>query len=384
MRSKEFLALIEKYIDSNPSEVAMRSGNAELATTIKYLQRARYKLPTYYTHRCIIDGQLFEQSSSEATAIAKFEGLSGDLAIDLTCGLGVDSSTLASKFKRVITIEIDQRKAEIARENFSLLGLDNIEVVNSSSEDFIAGFQGDNIDLVYVDPSRIKQGAKVYSLEDSSPNIVELLPKLRQIAQRICIKLSPLFDVEECYRIFGDSAQISVVSSDRECKEVLVNITNAEERNLTIDHIVVSGSEVSRHSVQYKPQISHQRLNSVEDARYIYIPDVVFYKARTVENYLSQLAPSQSFTFENYIFTEEPLPVDFQGVGYSIDHIMPYKPKAFKALGIPKATLHIKGFPYGIEKVKKELKVKEGAGAHLLFTTVESTPMVIVASRLGF
>ncbi len=388
MRTPEFLSLVEKYIDCAPTEVAIRSGNSELATTIKYLQRARTKLPTYFKHRCIIDGQLFEQCSSEVTASAKFDGITGDLAVDLTCGLGVDSLALSPRFNKIISIEIDQKKATTAIDNFASMAVNNIEVRCSSAEDFLDVMLGDGLraDLIFIDPSRVKGGAKVYSLEDSSPNVVNLLPKLKVLAKRVMIKLSPLFDVEECFRIFGNESKVSVVSSDRECKEVLVDISSGviATEDKSIEHIVIVRNEVRLYSVPYHQHSKYQRLEKLDDAHYIYTPDVAFYKARTVENYIAQIANNISIHFENYIFSKDRLPDSFEGVGYQIKEIIQYKPKIFKSLGINRAILHLKTFPYSLEKVKGELKVKEGGtGVHLFFTTVDSRAVIVIASPLS-
>jgi hypothetical protein len=82
MRREEFSTLllpevreaIEKNIERDPLKVALdaRLPHArEVATQIKYLQRARTKLPRLYQARGIIPQRAFEQSSSEECAAAK-------------------------------------------------------------------------------------------------------------------------------------------------------------------------------------------------------------------------------------------------------------------------------------------------------------------------
>ena len=89
--------LTEENIGRDPNAVALdkRIAHAGLvATQVKYLQRARRKLPSYYEARAILPPLAFEQSSSEAAATRK--SWRGDVCIDLTCGLGVDSSPAVS------------------------------------------------------------------------------------------------------------------------------------------------------------------------------------------------------------------------------------------------------------------------------------------------
>ena len=92
--------LIERHIGVDPARAALRLGPhaALLSTQIKYLQRAKTKLPSYHRARCIIPPLAFEQASSEAAAEAKT--YEGGLCIDLTCGLGVDSLMLSRRFPR--------------------------------------------------------------------------------------------------------------------------------------------------------------------------------------------------------------------------------------------------------------------------------------------
>ncbi|MFI3286853.1 MAG: hypothetical protein R3Y61_00075 [Rikenellaceae bacterium] len=403
--SQQWDALVSEYIDTEPTRVAIKSGNAELATAIKYLQRAKSKLPLWHASRCYINSTLFEQSSSEVSATAKFEGEGGSVAIDLTCGLGVDTHALSTLFERVHTVEIDNEKAEIARYNFKRLSAQNITVHNTNSEAFIEELLANRethpiaqrIDLIYIDPSRVKDGKKVYSLEDSSPNIITLLPKLLELTERVIIKLSPLYDVEECFRVFGNIASVScsvaVLSTNNECKEVLVRLTRSTQEPTetsegeSIEHIVIKSGEVQR---QITPYSSNTREPNgtldIHKAEYIYVPDVAFYKSRCTAGYAAQLTTPENYTQEGYIFTKSPLERAFLGTTYKLTAQMPYKPKAIKehlkSAAIKTATLHIRNFPYTPEKIKKDLKLKEGNATHLFFTEIDGTPTVLTAQKL--
>ena len=71
LKSEEVRKAIEDNIERDPAAVALdsRIPDARLvATEVKYLQRARHKLPRIYQARCIIPPRAFEQSSSEECA----------------------------------------------------------------------------------------------------------------------------------------------------------------------------------------------------------------------------------------------------------------------------------------------------------------------------
>lgn len=190
-----------------------------MATQVKYLERARTKLPSYYAARCILPPRAFEQASSEACAAHKEPA--GDTALDLTCGLGVDALALGRRFRRVVALERDPVLAAVAARNLRLLGAANVEVVCASAEEYLAATT-ERFDWVAADPDRrSRTGRKLVRLEECSPDILRLLPAVRRIGARLCLKNSPLFDVDEALRLFP-TARIEAVSVHGECKELLV------------------------------------------------------------------------------------------------------------------------------------------------------------------
>ncbi len=213
---------VEENLGRDPLAVALdrRTPHAALvATQVKYLERARTKLPSYYAARCILPPRAFEQASSEACAAHKEPA--GDTALDLTCGLGVDALALGRRFRRVVALERDPVLAAVAARNLRLLGAANVEVVCASAEEYLAATT-ERFDWVAADPDRrSRTGRKLVRLEECSPDILRLLPAVRRVGARLCLKNSPLFDVDEALRLFP-TARIEAVSVHGECKELLV------------------------------------------------------------------------------------------------------------------------------------------------------------------
>ena len=191
---------IDRNIERDPQLVALDKHidhAALVATQVKYLQRARRKLPSLYDARCIIPPRAFEQSSSEECAERK--PLTGDSVLDLTCGLGIDAIALARRFRRVVAVERDEALARVVRHNLTLLGISNVEVVNSTAEEYVSACN-DHFDWIYADPDRRSDtGRKMVCLEDCSPDMLALMPHLRRLGERVAIKLSPLFDCDEAF-----------------------------------------------------------------------------------------------------------------------------------------------------------------------------------------
>ena len=190
---EEVRAAIEQNIECDPLKVALNKSipyAREVASQVKYLQRAKNKLPRLFGARGIIPQRAFEQSSSEECAATKH--IEGEALLDLTCGLGIDSAALAQHFKRVVALERDHVLAAITRENMRRMGITNVDVVCCSAEEYLASCT-DHFDWVYADPDRRgDKGQKLVRLEDCSPNILALLPDIQRVSNNLAIKNSPL------------------------------------------------------------------------------------------------------------------------------------------------------------------------------------------------
>ena len=324
LRTEEVRRAIDENIERDPAKIALGKGvphAALVATQVKYLQRARRKLPALYEARCIIPPRAFEQCSSQESARRK--PLSGGAVLDMTCGLGIDTMALAEHFERVVSIERDEVLAEVVRYNMSLLGITNVEVVTASSEEYVAS-TAEHFDWVFVDPDRRSaEGKKMVCMEDCSPNVVELMPRLREISERVAIKLSPMFDCAEAFRLCSP-AEVEVVSIGGECKEVNI-YTNAPQDMLRI--AVIGDGEWSFGSEAMTAEPSAEAF-APEEYRYLLVPDVALQKARVA---ISALRPHASIWSNNgYAFARElpaePLPVRI----FEIVSIEPYRPKELK------------------------------------------------------
>lgn len=401
--------LVERYLESDPERLAFALRNPAVTHQIRMLQKCRNKLPAYYAARCIVPQVAYEQSSGEAAAEMKAETLRAflppearQLAVDLTCGLGVDARALGGVFGRVIAVESDPLRAGIARWNFGLLGVGNVEVRNCTAEAFLEQWTADAhagqaIDLVYIDPSRKSgDGRRVYSLEESSPNVLELLPVLRQVARRIVLKLSPLFDVDEVNRLFGPEAGVEVVSVDGECKEVLVWLGFSGEAERTPPYRRVTAirhGQVERFDFAREQAVADSIASTgtlpLGEERFLSVPDVGFYKSRTVAAYAAQYlgdVPGGWRLEGECLFTAEP-PEHFAGKVYRITFRHPYRPKEIARLlrmrSIRRANIHRRGFPASAEEVARALGVRLGGNTDLFCLTVQGEPTVFFVGRVG-
>lgn len=345
----------------DPLEVALdrRIPHARLvATQVKYLARAERKLPTYAAAQCILPPLAFEQASSEACAAHK--AITGDAVLDLTCGLGVDTLFLSRRFRRVVTLERDPVLADVARENFRRLGVGNVEVVTAAAEEYLDG-EGLRFDWVYADPDRrAADGRKLLRIEECSPDVLALRPRIRAAAARLCLKNSPLFDVDEALRLFSD-ARVEVVSLGDECKEVIV--CDDGSGPLVTATALGRGSFAARPDAE--PPAAPARF-AAERYRWLVVPDVALQKARLARLHLAGRADMWS---ENgFAFAAEE-PHGVIGRVLAIERIEPYDPRRLKReLKGRGAEVLKRDFPLPAEELMRRLGLHAGGDLRLAFT----------------
>lgn len=379
---------IDENIETDPMRLALAGGlpSGELALAcgqIKYLAKAKDKFPQLWGVRAVIPSLAFEQSSSEQAAALK--EFSGDLCIDLTCGLGIDTLHFAGNFKRVISVERSEELARVVTYNLALLGVDNVTLVCDSAENFLKEYAGARADLIYVDPDRRgDDGRKLVLLEHCSPNVVELLPELLRLSRRVAVKISPLFDVDELFRIFGDDAVVEVVSVGGECKE-LVLIVGEGVRGRTIS--IKSFRKGHLYSYLFdKEYVNASAKCAPEDyLKYLLVPDVAFYKARVVHQYLREVKDVYVSSQTGFCFGDS-VPEDFCGTAYEIVWCEEYQPKRLKkrlrSEGISRVNVLRRDFRLSVSEIVSGLGLREGGDHFMAFTTLGSRNVAMLLRRV--
>ena len=376
---------IHAFRGCDPLRVAMdrRVPHARLvATQVKYLARAAEKLPTYAAAECILPPRAFEQASSEACAAHK--RICGDTVLDLTCGLGVDALALSRRFRRVVALERDPVLARITAENISRMGVANIEVVNTSAEEYLRR-EGLHFDWIYADPDRrSEKGLKQLRLEACSPDILALRPLIRRAAERLCLKNSPLFDVDEALRLFPRSS-VEVVSLGDECKEVMIYDDASGPRLIATalgrGSFEAAGEGAGEASADVAPEVApgaEPPAPPVFDPtryRWLVIPDVALRKARLTRRHLRGAADCWSDNGFGFA-AEEPHGVI--GRVLPIASIEPYDPRRLKRelRGCGVEVLK-RDFPLAVEELMCRLGVHAGADRRLAFTKIGNDFWVI-------
>ena len=362
--SEECYEAVKANIDRKPTDIALdkRVVHASVvATQVKNLQKARTKLPSYFAVQAIVPTLAYEQSSSEECAERK--QLEGESVLDLTCGLGVDSLALSKRFKRVVTLERNEMVAAVARENFRRLGAKNIEVVCSSAEEYLATCT-DHFDWCFSDPDRRgEKGEKLVRLEDCSPDVVALMPTLKRIAEKICIKCSPLFDVDEAFRLFGDCA-VETVSLGGEAKEVNIYIDGSAPRLTAVAVGIgeVSASVEERNAAKWSAQPS-----DLTQYRYITLPDVALQHSRMVAVAFEGKCDVWS---NNGVALSIEKPDGVLGRTFEVEAIYNIDSSFKRVIKGAKAEIYRRDFPMANAEICKRYRCSEGGKDRWCFTRI--------------
>lgn len=369
----------------NPLSVAMdrRVPHARLvATQVKYMARAEEKLPTFAAAECILPPRAFEQASSEACAAHK--RIEGDTVLDLTCGLGVDALALSRRFRRVVALERDPVLARITAGNLSRMGITNIEVVNIAAEEFLRR-EGLRFDWIYADPDRrSEKGLKQVRLEACSPDILALRPLIARASARLCLKNSPLFDVDEALRLFPRSC-VEVVSLGDECKEVVVYDDASGPRIIATalgrGTFEAAGEGAAKASADVTPEVAPERAvatpRTFDPARYrwLVVPDVALRKARLTRLHLRGKA--DCWSDNGFGFAAEE-PHGILGRVLPVEAIEPYDPRRLKrelrGCGV---ELWKRDFPLPSVELMRRLGTHPGSERRLAFTKIGNDFWVI-------
>lgn len=376
-------ALLAQHHDADPAVLALRlSGQgipaAALASQLKYRARAKTKLPTWLAAGCLFEGKAFEQCSSEAVAALKPFG-SGLAALDLTCGLGVDTSALAGLYTHVTALEPDPVRFRLAQHNLPLLG-HAVTLSPMRAEDWLAAHADATFDLVYLDPDRRDAaGQRHFRLADTQPDVLGLLPALLRVAPRVLLKASPMLDVDAALRELGAVHQVTVLAADGECKELLFDIrrTKAGEVPHTIRAAAFLRKGQAHHytpgEVPAAVELAGEALLALT---FCYEADVALYKAGLAAEWFAETQGGLHGAMnhsEGYCFSGVEA-AEFPGRAYRIVAALPYKPdrlrKYFQGLGVKQLNLTRRHFDLPLEQVRGQLKLKEGGRDTLVLTQV--------------
>lgn len=158
----------------------------------------RHALFSRFDEGVRVDEQGLYSAKPEAIALQIGKRLRGEVALDAFCGVGGSAIGLARAGKRVIAVDTDARRIEMARHNAAIYGVaERIEfVVGDCRERMRLG----GFDCVFLDPPW--GGPDYYKLpsfgwKDFSPHGAELLTAAFAVTPQVAISVPKNFEWRE-------------------------------------------------------------------------------------------------------------------------------------------------------------------------------------------
>lgn len=353
----------------------------ELVAQCEAKKKCKDKLPIWFSTAGIYypNKLHIEQTSSELTAEYKTRLVHGKSLLDVTGGLGVDSLFFSRKIAHIIHCEIDQNLSEIATYNFNILGKKNIQCKAENGLHFLV--ENDvYFDWIFIDPSRRNNlQKKVFFLGDCLPNVPENLSLLFSKTDRILLKTSPLLDFSIGINELKFVKEIHVVAIENEVKELLWILEKNYEKAIQIKTINFTKSTEETFNFILKDEKGTVPEYDLPQ-KFLFEPNSAILKSgafKLVGNHFGL----QKLHEHSHLYTSKTI-VNFPGRSFRITKTIPYNKKELQKLGISKANVSIRNFPYSVAILRKKHHIKDGGETYLFFTTgMENNLLVLVCEK---
>lgn len=363
-------AFIATYIDEDVTKLILNPPSEHkdhikvIADQLLSRQKAKHKLRDWAENfQLIMPPPLsIEQASSQATSTYKQQLVGGEHLVDLTGGMGVDCLALSEKFQRTTYVEKEKILSEIFQHNASIMDK-KISIINQKAVDYLHSIKQNKNITFFIDPAR-RDDAKnrVFKLEDCEPNLLDLLPLMKEKGSHALLKLSPMLDMNSMAASIADIKEIHVVSVRNDCKEVLVLLDFKENTHPSIHCVNLQTRETPYTFTIEEEKESNFQIGSLES--YLYSPNNSVLKAGAfkkiaVDYGLKKLAKN------THLYTSDKIIQPFPG------RIFKYESDASKETihsFAPDRYINIitRNYPVSIAELKKKWKVKDGGKYFLI------------------
>ncbi|WP_421873897.1 THUMP-like domain-containing protein [Marinoscillum sp.] len=348
---------VQKFLLNPPAE--FKEHIEFIVDQIISRRKAKTKLPDWYSNRDLImpPPLSLEQCSSPATSAYKAGLIQGEVLVDLTGGMGVDTLAFAELYQQVHYVEMNKDLYEVFEHNKKVLGK-NIATYNLTSEAYLNSFSDKA--CFFVDPARRDVNkSRVFRFEDCSPNILELLPQFKQKAQQVLVKAAPMIDISLGIKQLDQVREVHVVSLKNEVKEVLFLLDfEREHPNSPIIKCINLESEQSSFEFKKEEELG-ARSQMGELKKYLYDPNASILKAGAFRLIGNRFDLTKLGT-NTHLYTSDQLIDDFPGRVWEVLATEVNKKSIGRILPMDIANVITKNHPQKPEELKKKLKIKDG------------------------
>lgn len=265
------------------------------------LAREKFKL----AKKMMFDKESIEIATPEIISKYRAKRLACNCIIDMCCGIGGDTISLAETCKEVIAIDNNNQMIDFVKHNCKTYGKNNVsfiqgDVLKINLEKF-------NANYAFSDPTRRIKGKRVKGLSETIPPINQIVNKIMNF-KGYCIEVSQQLKPEE----IPYDCEREYLSYNGECSCLSLYFGNLKKCERSA---VILPSEIrleSRYN-QKKPIVTDLK-------KYFYEIDPAIIKA----NLIGELSAEFNFTsYENFLTSDEKI-------------ISPYAKNSFELLAFVK------------------------------------------------
>lgn len=323
----------------------------------------------------------YEQSSSEISAKYKSEVVDYQNSADLTGGLGIDTYFIANKSLNHYYIEQNEVLCKLFEHNSKALKLENVTILNETAEDFIKKTDV-FFDLIYIDPHRrADSGQKMYFLEHTSPNVLDLIDVLKNICQKVLIKTSPLLDISKAIKELKYVSEVHILSIENDCKELLFLLDYKEHKEIKYFAINFEKDKIQKSIIDSKSKYNEINLG-VKD-KFLYEPNSSIMKLGKFDILFD--FDIYKISQNSHLFTSNNYYEDFPGRIFEIIAVEKFSKKEILSYcKYKKANVNVRNFPLSVEEFKKKIGLKDGGEIYIFGTSDKnSKPIIFICKKIN-
>lgn len=393
---------IEQHLNDDVRSLALKKcpPDVDLPFALAQISGHQYainKIPEWASAKGIIYPKhlSLEQCTNEQIARYKKKYISNIIGkehwsmADFTGGMGIDCYYLSHKEDKTVYNEMDCTLCETAKHNFTLLGRSDIEISNSSAEEYIENNCSQHFDLIYLDPARRSAtGKKLVSISECMPDVTRLQHRLTAMADIVAVKLSPMLDISTAIREIEHISHILIISLDGECKEMLLLINSHFNGNSLIESININSngnySELLSATIQDEnlTNVQYADIDDICSGNYLYEPYAAqmksgLYNTMAIKYGCKPVSPI------SHLYITKSASNNFPGRQFLITESYPFNKRTAKELFVKykQANIAVRNFPVSVDELRKRFKVRDGGDIYIFGTTCCDVHLLIVCKK---
>lgn len=362
----------------------------ELVQQIEGRLRSRKKLPPWYQNNQVLFPALLnlEQCSSWTTAQYKAELIASllkskeSLVLDITGGFGVDSFAFCSTAQKVHYCEQNKDLASLVAYNSQAFQLQNIKVFGQTAEMHLQSSKA-YYDLIYADPSRRNEKTeRVFAIEDTEPNLKELLPLITNRSKFLLVKTSPYLDLQQGLEAFPNTKDLHIVAVGKDVKELLWSIPSESSGSTTRIHCSHFRAGQWKNNTFTLDEKQKSRSQTGFMNAYLFLPNPALMKAGAFQ-WIGEHFGLLKLSPNSHVYTQENK-IDFPGKTFRILKTFSPGSKNLKSYRNKPYEVVTRNYPLSVEQLRKKFNLLPGGEPHYLIFTrdAENKAMTIEAELL--